>query len=78
MSGVVFAGLEAVFTEIKVVTVPAFESGAVYREHLTAITPADNTHMLRYMFNWAETLNILVVHSTQKFTHRGYASFHLL
>lgn len=43
MSGVVFAGLEAVFTEVKVVTVPAFEPGAVYREHLTAITPADNT-----------------------------------
>ncbi len=43
MSGVVFAGLEAVFTEVKVVTVPAFEPSAVYREHLTSITPADNT-----------------------------------
>lgn len=43
MSDFVFAGLEAVFTEVKVITVPAFEPGAVYREHLTAITPADNT-----------------------------------
>lgn len=43
MSGVVFAGLEAVFAEVEVVTVPAFEPGAVYWEHLTAITPAEGT-----------------------------------
>ena len=43
MSGVVFAGLEAVFTEVKVVTVPTFEPRAIYREHLTAITPTDST-----------------------------------
>lgn len=40
---VVFAGLEAVFAEVEVVAVPAFEPGAVYREHLAAVTPADNT-----------------------------------
>lgn len=40
MSGVVFAVLEAAFTEVKVVTVPAFESGAVYGEHLAAVAPA--------------------------------------
>lgn len=43
MPGVVFAGLEAVFTEVKVITVPAFEPGAIYRKHLTAITPGSNT-----------------------------------
>lgn len=39
MFGVVFTGLEAVFTEVKVITVPAFESRPIYWEHLTAITP---------------------------------------
>lgn len=43
MPGVVFTGLKAVFTEVKVVTVPAFEPGAVYGKHLAAITPADDT-----------------------------------
>lgn len=43
MPGVVFPGLKAVFTEVKVVAVPAFEPGAVYRKHLAAITPADDT-----------------------------------
>lgn len=43
MPGVVFPGLKAVFTEVKVVTVPAFEPGAIYRKHLAAITPADDT-----------------------------------
>lgn len=42
MPGVVFAGLKAVFTEVEVVAVPAFEPGAVYRKHLAAVTPADN------------------------------------
>lgn len=45
MSGVVFAGFEAVFAEVEVVTVPAFEPGAVYWEHLTAITPADGRRL---------------------------------
>lgn len=39
--GVVLAGLKAVFTEVKVVTVSAFKPGAVDGEHLAAITPAD-------------------------------------
>ena len=34
-----FAVLVAVLTEIKVVTVPALEPGAVDGEHLTAVTP---------------------------------------
>lgn len=58
MPGVVFAGLEAVFTEVEVVTVPAFEPGAVYGEHLAAVTPAHKTscyfnNILRYIVNWA-------------------------
>lgn len=56
MPGVMFAGLKAVFTEVKVVTVPAFEPGTVYREHLAAITPSDNTssyltNILKYIVN---------------------------
>lgn len=35
------AGLEAVFTEVKVVTVSALEPGAVDGEHLAAVTPVD-------------------------------------
>lgn len=43
MSGVVFACLEAVFTEVKVITVSTFESGPVNGKHLAAITPGENT-----------------------------------
>lgn len=43
MSSVVFAGLKAVFTEVEVVAVSAFEPGAIYWEHLTAVTPAKST-----------------------------------
>lgn len=35
------AGFKAVLTEVKVVTVSAFESGAIDGEHLAAVTPAD-------------------------------------
>lgn len=35
------AGLEAVLTEVKVITVSAFEPGAVYGKHLATVTPAD-------------------------------------
>lgn len=42
VSGVVFAGLEAVLTEVKIVTGFALESWAVNRKHLTAITPVSS------------------------------------
>lgn len=45
------AGLEAVFTEVKVITVPAFEPGAVDGEHLAPITPADTGTCMRVQRN---------------------------
>lgn len=39
MSAVVFLCLETGFTEIKVITISALESGSIDRDHLTAITP---------------------------------------
>lgn len=39
MSGVVFASFKAVFTEVKVVAVPALEPGTIDGEHLASITP---------------------------------------
>lgn len=44
MSEVVFAGFEAAFAEIKVVTAPTLEPGSVNGEHLTTITPADKNN----------------------------------
>lgn len=39
MSGVMFPGFKARFTEVKIITVSAFESRPIDRKHLTAITP---------------------------------------
>lgn len=39
VSTVVLAGLEAVLTEVKVITVPALKPGAVDGKHLATITP---------------------------------------
>lgn len=41
------AGLEAVFTEVKVVAVSALEPGAIDGEHLAAVTPADAAARVR-------------------------------
>lgn len=41
-----FTGLEAVLAEVKIVTVPAFESGSIYWEHLTTIAPVDGTRVV--------------------------------
>lgn len=68
-----FAGLKAVFTEVKVVTVPAFEPGTIYREHLAAITPSDNisiylTNILRYIVN-REDGNLQHIHTSLQDEH---------
>lgn len=39
MSSVVFASFKAIFTEVKVVAVPALEPGTIDREHLASVTP---------------------------------------
>lgn len=79
MSGVVFAGLEAVFTEVKVVAVSAFEPGTVYREHLAAIAPEDNTSsymsiILRCIENWADR-NLKHIHTSLQGEHLGPIPF---
>lgn len=43
MSGVVFASFKAIFTEVKVIAVPALEPGTINREHLASITPKNKT-----------------------------------
>ena len=43
MPGVVLSGLEARFTEIEVITVPALEPGPDNGEHLTAVAPVWTT-----------------------------------
>jgi len=42
MSRVVFTGLEAALTKIKVITAPTLKPGAIYREHLTSVTPKES------------------------------------
>lgn len=42
MSGVVFACLEAVFTEVKVIAISTFKSGAINRKHLAAIASGES------------------------------------
>lgn len=79
MSGVVFAGLEAVFTEVEVVAVSAFEPGAVYREHLAAIAPEDNTSsymsiILRCIENWPDR-NLKHIHTSLQGEHWGPIPF---
>lgn len=39
MSGVMFPGFKTRLTEVKIITVSAFESRPINRKHLTAITP---------------------------------------
>lgn len=43
MPGVVLPGFKTIFAEVKVIAVPALESGAVDGEHLASITSKDNT-----------------------------------
>lgn len=43
MSGVVFASFKAIFTEVKVIAVPALEPGTIDREHLASVTPKNKT-----------------------------------
>lgn len=79
MPGVMFAGLKAVFTEVEVIAVPAFEPGAVYRKHLAAITPADNTssylnNILRYINNWADR-NLQHIHTSLQGEHLAPVPF---
>lgn len=51
MSGVVFACLEAVFTEVKVVTIFTFKSGAINRKHLAAVTSGESNRVSCKMFS---------------------------
>lgn len=49
MSGVMFPGFKTGFTEVKIITVSAFESRPIDRKHLTAITP-DITKEQKYIY----------------------------
>lgn len=69
MPGVVFAGLKAVFTEVEVVAVPAFEPSAVYREHLAAITPAGNTSSCLDPRTGGQTETFSTVHTSLQGGH---------
>lgn len=51
------ARLEAVFTEIEVFTVSAFEPGTIYRKHLAAVTPAGNRRGCKNMLKENIQLN---------------------
>lgn len=42
MSRVVFTGLEAALTKVKVITAPTLKPRAIYGEHLTSVTPKEN------------------------------------
>lgn len=49
MSGVMFPSFKTGFTEVKIITVSAFESRPIDRKHLTAITP-DITKEQKYIY----------------------------
>lgn len=48
MSRIVFTGPEAALAKVKVITAPTLKPGAIYREHLTSVTPKESVETVSF------------------------------